>query len=124
MRPRRGRPADSAGSAVTTPSVPLSDADRARLAAILREHYAQGRLSLEELQRRVGVVLAAELAAEAAAAMNDLPPLAPTGTKKSKGRRHAQTAAPEPGWLPTAERFRDPTTGQIMRVWIDPADHA
>jgi hypothetical protein len=111
-----------------TTSAPLSDADRDRLAAVLREHYAQGRLSIEELRRRVGVVLAAELADEAAAAMDGLPPLAgpaPTkNAKKARGRRHAQVAAPEPGWLPTSERFRDPTTGQIMRVWVDPADHA
>jgi hypothetical protein len=24
--------------------------------------------------------------------------------------------------MPTAERFRDPSTKKIMRVWIDPAD--
>jgi hypothetical protein len=109
-----------------TSSAPLSDADRDRLAALLREHYAQGRLSLEELRRRVGVVLAAEVADEAAAAMDGLPPLAgpPTAKKARGGRRHAQTAAPEAGWLPTSERFRDPTSGQIMRVWIDPADQA
>ncbi len=28
------------------------------------------------------------------------------------------------GWLPTQERFRDPTTGKIMRVWVDPADQS
>ena len=103
----------------------LSDADRDRFAAVLREHYALGRLSLEELRRRVGVVLSAELAGEAAAAMDGLPPLhGPVGTKSVRGGRHGQSAAPEAGWLPTSERFRDPSTGQIMRVWIDPADHA
>jgi hypothetical protein len=101
----------------------LSDADRDRLAAVLREHYAQGRLSLEELRRRVGVVLSAELTDEAAAAMDGLPPLAaPASAKRPKARRHAQETAPDPGWLPTSERFRDPSSGQIMRVWIDPAD--
>jgi hypothetical protein len=91
--------------------------------AVLREHYAQNRLSLDELRRRVGVVLAAEFAGEAAPAMDGLPPLGgPTATRRPRGRRHAEAAAPEAGWLPTPERFRDPATGQIMRVWIDPAD--
>jgi len=111
---------------VPEPQIPrsrLSDADRDRLAALLREHYAQGRLGLEELRGRVGIVLGAEFADEAAPAVDDLPPLAmPAGAKKPRRRRHAQAAAPDPGWLPTPERFRDPATGKIMRVWIDPAD--
>lgn len=103
----------------------LSDADRDRLAVVLREHYAEGRLSLEELRRRVGVVLAAEFADEAAGVMDDLPALTgPGSAKRVRGNRHAQATAPEAGWLPTSERFRDPATGQIMRVWIDPADQS
>ena len=81
------------------PPVPGSrfgDADRDRLTGILREHYP----------RRA-------------------PPLgAPGPGKRAPGRRHAQTAAPGPGWVPTAERFRDPTTGTVMRVWLDPADQS
>lgn len=101
----------------------LSDADRDRLAVLLREHYAYGRLSLDEMRQRVTIVLAAEFADEAAPAVDDLPPLgAPGPARKQRGGRHAQSAAPEPGWLPTPERFRDPATGTIMRVWIDPAD--
>jgi DNA-binding SARP family transcriptional activator len=38
--------------------------------------------------------------------------------------RHGQTRKPEPDWVPTAERFRDPPTGVIMRVWIDPSDES
>jgi Domain of unknown function (DUF1707) len=101
----------------------LSDADRDRLAAVLREHYAQGRMSLDELRQRVEVILAAEFADEAASAVDDLPPLGPQSpAKRQRGGRHAQAAAPEPGWLPTSERFRDPSTGTIMRVWVDPSD--
>ncbi len=110
------------------PPVPGSrfgDADRDRLTGILREHYALGRLELDELSRRVEIVLAAEYADEAAVAVRDLPPLgAPGPGKRAPGRRHAQTAAPGPGWVPTAERFRDPTTGTVMRVWLDPADQS
>jgi DNA-binding SARP family transcriptional activator len=38
--------------------------------------------------------------------------------------RHGQTRKPEAGWVPTAERFRDPPTGVIMRVWVDPSDES
>lgn len=111
------------------PRSPLADADRERLAGLLREHYAQGSLGLDELRRRVGIVLAAEYSDQAAAAVADLPLLAggagaAAGPRSPIGqrRRHAQAAAPGPGWMPTPERFRDPSTKKIMRVWIDPAD--
>jgi hypothetical protein len=117
------------------PRAPLADADRERLTALLREHYAQGSFGLDELRRRVGIILAAEYSDEAAAAVADLPLLAggrgaAAGSTGSGGprmpigqrRRHAQAAAPGPGWTPTPERFRDPSTKKIMRVWIDPAD--
>lgn len=105
----------------------VGDADRERLVALLREHYAHGRLSLDELQRRVGIVLAAEYADEAASAVEDLPPLDVVGRparKKASRGRHAQAATPGAGWVPTSELFRDPSTGRITRVWIDPADHS
>ena len=117
------------------PRTRLTDADRERLALLLREHYAQGSLSLDELRRRVGIVLAAEYSDEAMAAVADLPLLAggrgaaagsggpaPPRMPIGQRRRHAQAVAPGPGWTPTPERFRDPSTNKIMRVWIDPAD--
>ncbi len=94
---------------------------------LLREHYARGGFELDELNRRVGAVLAAEYMDEAAAAVADLPQLAGPGTggtdpaKRRRRRGHAQAATPGAGWLPTDERFRDPTTRAIMRVWIDPS---
>jgi len=102
----------------------LGDADRDRLTAVLREHYALGRLDLDELSRRVGIVLAADHADEAAVALHDLPPLDVPGVTRRVRRRHGQTAAPGDGWVPTSERFRDPATGTIMRVWLDPADQS
>jgi hypothetical protein len=105
----------------------LGDADREHLIALLREHYAAGRLDLDDLRQRVGVVLAAAYAEEAAAALADLPPAGVPGTPERSGGsrgRHAQTRKPEPGWVPTAERFRDPSSGVIMRVWIDPSDES
>jgi Domain of unknown function (DUF1707) len=114
------------------PPVPrsvLGEADRERLLSLLREHYARGQLDLEEMSRRVGVVLAANYSDEAAAAVADLPLLggagAPAPARRApigQRRRHAQRMEPDAGWVPTPERFRDPSTRAIMRVWIDPAD--
>jgi Domain of unknown function (DUF1707) len=105
----------------------LGDADRERLVALLREHYAAGRLDLDDLRDRVGVVLAAAYAEQAAAALDGLPPIGVpdtpgVGRRGAARGRHAQAREPGPGWMATAERFRDPSSGVIMRVWIDPSD--
>ena len=122
--------------APTPPHGPRSlvgEADQERLLGLLREHYVRGQLDLEEMSRRVGIVLASVYSDEAAAAVSDLPLLGtvasgePSPARASRGRlgqrrRHAQRTEPGAGWVPTPERFRDPSTRAIMRVWIDPAD--
>jgi len=112
----------------------LGDQERDRLAAALREHYAAGRLSLDELRRRAEVVFAAAYLDEAEGALAELPAVAAEGagvgrdpgegSRRSRPRRrgHAEAASPATGWVRTAERFRDPSSGVIMRVWVDPAD--
>ena len=112
-----------------------SEADRERLVALLREHYAVGLFGLDELDRRVGVVLSAQFLDEAAAAIADLPgSAAPPGIAAPSGagpprrprrrRGHAHADQPAAGWVPTNERFRDPSTSTVMRVWVDPADQS
>ena len=107
------------------PRALASDKDRDRILALLREHYAHGNLDDDELDRRTGVVLAAVYTDDAAAAVSDLPVLAGHGLAQPPGRargRHGQAERPGAGWVPTSERFRDPSSRLIMRVWIDPAD--
>ena len=115
------------------PRSPVTEAGRERLLGLLREHYARGQLDLDEMSRRVGVVLASAYSDEAAAAVTDLPllsgtaaappPPAPASRPRiGQRRRHAQQMEPGAGWVPTPERFRDPSTRAIMRVWVDPAD--
>jgi hypothetical protein len=91
---------------------------------LLREHYALENLDDAELDRRTGLVLAARYTDEAAAALDGLPLLSGRGQPRAprSRRRHAQADQPGPGWVPTAERFRDPASRQIVRVWVDPAD--
>jgi hypothetical protein len=115
-----------------------SEADRERLIALLREHYAAGLFGLDELDRRVGVVLGAQYLDEVAAAVADLPGAPAPGTtapgtsapgtaspRRARRRRgHAHADQPAAGWVPTNERFRDPSTSTVMRVWVDPADQS
>ena len=111
-----------------------SEADRERLVALLREHYAVGLFGLDELDRRVGVVLSAQYLDEAAAGVADLPGTAGTGIPAAPGagpprrarrrRGHAHADQPAAGWIPTNERFRDPSTSTVLRVWVDPADQS
>jgi hypothetical protein len=111
----------------------IGDPERERLTAILRDHYAEGRLTMDELRRRAEIVLAASYQDEADQALAGLPVISPgaavtavTARPPRKGllsrRGHAESALPAPGWVATAERFRDPSSGLIVRVWIDPAD--
>ena len=34
-------------------------------------------------------------------------------------KRHGESASPQSTWSPTDERFRDPSTGRLMRVWVE-----
>jgi DUF1707 SHOCT-like domain len=102
----------------------LGDAERDQLYERLSRHAAEGRLDIPELERRVALVAAAQTREEAAAVLADLPPLpadAPPGTEARPrwGRGHGDADAPQADWRPTAERFRDPRTNRIMRVWED-----
>lgn len=100
----------------------LGDADREQLFELLSRHAAAGRLELDELERRVARVAKAQTREEAAAVLADLPPL-PASTQGPRRlgaqRGHGDADAPGPDWTPTPERFRDPRSGRIMRVWID-----
>jgi hypothetical protein len=109
----------------------LGDSERDTLAEALGQHYVAGRLDAEALNARVETVYGAEFRDEAEAALADLPAVDPAAAPPVKARRswlrrrgHGESEQAQPGWRPTPERFRDPTTDRIMRVWIDPADGA
>jgi hypothetical protein len=128
----------SASGGARSPRPLAAEADRERLVALLREHYAVGLFDLDELDRRVELVLSARYLDEAAAAVADLPQVTAPGTaapgmaaqrtgapRRGRQRRgHGHATQPAAGWIPTDERFRDPTTRTVMRVWVDPADQS
>jgi len=51
----------------------ISDADRERVTARLRDHYAEGRLTADELDERITAALSAKTAGDLRAVMADLP---------------------------------------------------
>jgi hypothetical protein len=94
----------------------VNDAQRDALAEALGRHYACDDIDADELGRRLDVLYGAE----PEAALAGLPPLAPAPEPKRRwGRRHGESDRPQPGWLPTRERFVDPSTRRVMRVWVD-----
>jgi hypothetical protein len=94
--------------------------EQERVAAALGRHFAADRLDAEELDRRLDLAFAGAVQD----ALAGLPPLAGTAAPKRRwGRRHGESGAADPAWMPTKERFIDPSTERVMRVWVDPADH-
>jgi uncharacterized membrane protein len=57
----------------TASGLRIGDADREAAAAALREHFAQGRLKLDEFQHRLGTVFAAKTDRDLADVTADLP---------------------------------------------------
>jgi hypothetical protein len=57
----------------------ISDADREEVSARLREHFAQGRLTSDELDERITVTLNAKTFGDLRGVMADLPDPAPVG---------------------------------------------
>ncbi len=99
----------------------LTDSDREQLFELLNRHAAVGTLTLAELERRVEVLNDARTREQAAEVTADLPPLPgdPPPGRARWGRGHGDADRPAPSWRPTGERFRDPKTNRVMRVWED-----
>jgi hypothetical protein len=86
------------------PGVRIGDADREAAATRLREHYATGRLTLDEFQQRLDAVFAAKTDVELAKISADLPyasphaapwpPQQPTGNASSSKARRLGDAGP------------------------------
>jgi hypothetical protein len=66
------------------PAVRVSDADRERAAAELREHCTAGRLTLEELSERLEEAYTAQTSADLERVRRELPEQAPTPRRRPK----------------------------------------
>jgi hypothetical protein len=88
------------------PAVRVSDADRDRVAALLSEHHAAGRLTFEEFSERLDLAHAARTEADLEAVLTDLP----TAAARLPARRQRR-------------RWVVAIMGGDDRAEADPADH-
>ncbi|MDR2984625.1 MAG: DUF1707 domain-containing protein [Nocardiopsaceae bacterium] len=68
----------------TASGLRIGDADREAAAEALREHFAQGRLTMEEFGHRLELIFAAKTDRDLAAITADLPPAALPPTAESR----------------------------------------
>jgi hypothetical protein len=79
---------------MTEPHLRASDAEREHHAELLREHAAQGRLTVDELDERLDGVYAARTYGELAPIVADLPaPPRPRAPQRPASRRRPELAA-------------------------------
>jgi hypothetical protein len=81
----------------------VSDADRERVTARLREHFAEGRLTQEELDERITAALNAKTFGDLRRIMADLPEPEPAGAQAGPGSAGGWGA---PAWAPGPYRYR------------------
>ncbi len=72
----------------------VSDADRERVTARLRDHYAEGRLTESELDERVSAALSAKTFGDLRQLMVDLPGPAPVPPQQSQQPPRPQVGGP------------------------------
>jgi hypothetical protein len=82
---------------VTGPDLRAGDADREAVAAALREHYAQGRLTLDEFNHRIEAAFAATMRSQLSALTRDLPPVAPPAARAPVPAPRAEREQAGPG---------------------------
>jgi hypothetical protein len=113
-------------------NVRVGDADREAVAAQLREHYADGRLTLEELNERLDQTFAATTKADLNMVMRDLPqamrpgaglPYAGTGWPGLPGRPGPMSAGPgqrhgQGGWDGGSRRPGGAFAPLLGLVWL------
>jgi hypothetical protein len=112
------------------PHLRASDADRERVAAALREHCAVGRLTMAELDERLGQAYSARTLGDLAAVTHDLPEIEPELPVPARDRstaEHHLPAQPPPAQLSAQDgpiSLRQSVTGWLAMsiilnvIWV------
>ena len=108
----------------TGPDLRIADADREAAAAFLREHYAQGRLTLGEFNQRLDAVFAATTQRQLSALTRDLPraaaPPAPLPVTGTAGGRERARREHQSGWR--ARLGMIPVIIAVLTAWLLTSD--
>jgi Domain of unknown function (DUF1707) len=90
----------------TQPSLRIGDTERDAVAAELREHFAHGRLTLEEFNERIEAVFAAKTQADLSRLTSDLPHVrsggAPLPSARTRSRPMLASGLPDRGAVAAA----------------------
>jgi hypothetical protein len=97
--------------------VRIGDAEREAAATNLREHYARGRLTLEEFQQRLDAVFAAKTDNEVARITADLPHTDPYAAPWPSPQPYGSTAPTYPVGIGQGQRSHRPGSGRFSFVW-------
>jgi hypothetical protein len=89
----------------------VGDAEREATAAELREHYASGRLALDELNERLDKALAAKTRGDLDALMRDLPSARPRASGAAGGTAGAGWTGPGSGRTGPGSGWTGPGSG-------------
>ncbi|MEV7005441.1 DUF1707 domain-containing protein [Streptosporangium sp. NPDC051022] len=105
---------------VPGPEMRASDGDRDKVAGVLREHYAQGRLSVEEFDERLEQLYASKTYGELARLTSDLPdvdmrrlPAAPSASPQRRTGRQARNKGLAAVWASWAM-----ASGVNWAIWL------
>ena len=101
----------------------ISDSDRDRISAVLDQHVAEGRLTLDELELRVGLLLKSRTRSQAATVLAGLPPLdAPEKLRGFHFGHDRDDSTPTlPDWL-TPDGVVRSRSQEGGRAWLGGAD--
>ncbi len=94
----------------------ISDSDRDRVTTQLRDYYAEGRLSADELDERVTAALNAKTAGDLKRLMSDLPSAAPAAGGPAYGAPPWERQRPMPAW--GGRRRRGPRVLPILLLLL------
>jgi hypothetical protein len=89
----------------------VGDAEREAAAAELREHYASGRLTLDELNERLDKAFAAKTRGDLDGLMRDLPSARPRAVGASAGEPGAGWSGSGSGWTGPGSGWTGPGSG-------------
>src|SRR6266536_1213943 len=93
------------------PSVRVSDRERDEVATLLRDHAAEGRLTPDELDERLGAALAARTGADLDAVLADLP------AKRTDAERTRRRTAARQGFLSHATTWAAVSVLLVV-IWL------